>query len=83
MNQETGSVRRHLQNEANTRAGNGSWTAPSRDLYGTRSSASRRAGCCMPRPAGKDEKSSRGVGQRPTVFARVARVLFLSLPNTD
>jgi len=29
--------------------------------------------------AGKDQKPSRGVGQSPTVFARAARVVFLSL----
>ena len=60
------------------RAGNGSWTAPPRDLNGTKRLVKRQPGVSSP-TAGKDQKPSRGVGQSPAMFARAAR-LFLSLP---
>jgi hypothetical protein len=34
-------------------------------------------------PAGKDQKPFRGVGQRPTFFARAVRVLYLVHGTTD
>jgi hypothetical protein len=34
-------------------------------------------------PAGKDQELLRGVGQRPTFFARVARVLYLVHGTTE
>src|ERR1035438_2725614 len=37
-----------LQEATKTRAGNGSWTAPPRDLYGTLNPAKRRAGASLP-----------------------------------